>query len=552
MGVGASLDAETAEAKTILADFTTTFAKNYTLLYTVALAKLQQKKMMKQNNWKLLKCDYEAEAPVRFKGHVLKRSNFFKKWNKRYLVVRGNYVLDFYENEGDYTAGKKPRATFNLSGFNRVDTDPNNNAIAKLTALAEKAGLDLSSLPMPEKLPDNTMVCEASGRPSLILQTIEENGATAEANFKTVSSTLDRCWWLSPYMNVEDDEAHSMCFRQALWRTSWDLGFWTYWCGGGEEAMLTSTIARMIEWRVMDKVDGKLTMPWPVRQKIRNTFLSTIFSTVSGAVKPFWSGLYDTIKGTARPQAEEALKPLSSELATNTTTLKTKITEAVNDAAKDVMSEKVEPKLGQAMENLFSPVNDAFQIIVGVYDDIIGSAKTDYKTDEKRLGLVRKHSWSSKRWDAEYKLRDMYDLLWALGLIFDEIWPWSIINRGSRRLGKNLKNALFTFETRLEEAGGVEHWDTVAAEVRTLLVADCQRSVSTFGARILIMAVLPMWEKLVIQPCKKLVAPIASLIPEPVKLFIDVNDLLVDVLYSMLKAVCTAGFEPFANRIKIE
>ena len=65
------------------------------------------------------------------------------------------------------------------------------------------------------------------------------------------------------------------------------------------------------------------------------------------------------------------------------------------------------------------------------------------------------------------------------------------------------------------------------------------------------MAVLPMWEKLVIQPCKKLVEHIAALIPEPVKLF-DVNDLLVDVLYSMLKAVCTAGFEPFANHIKLE
>ena len=81
--------------------------------------------------------------------------------------------------------------------------------------------------------------------------------------------------------------------------------------------------------------------------------------------------------------------------------------------------------------------------------------RTNYRTDKKRLGLVRKHSWSSKRWDAEYKLRDMYDLLWALGHIFDEIKPWIIINRGCRRLGKNLKNALFTFETRLEEAGGV-------------------------------------------------------------------------------------------------
>lgn len=552
MGVGASLDAETAEAKQILGDFTVAFAKNYTLLYTVALSKLQQKKMMKQNHWKLMKCDYEAEAPVRFQGHVLKRSNFFKKWNKRYLVVRGNYILDFYEVEEDYKAGKKPRATFNLSGYNRVDTDPNNNAIAKLTALAEKAGLDLSSLPMPEKLPDNTMVCEAGGKPPLILQTIEENDVSAEENFKTVSRTLDRCWWLSPYMNVDDDEPHRLCFRQALWRTSWELGFWTYWCGGGEEAMLTSTIARMIEWRVMGKVDAKLTMPWVVRQKIRNTFLSTIFSTVQNAVKPFWSGLYSTIKDKVRPQAEEALKPLSAELAENTNTLKGKITDAVNDAAKGVMSEKVEPKLGQAMENLFAPVNEAFQIIVNVYDDIIGQAKANYKPDEKRYNLVRQYSWTSKRWDAEYKLRDMYDLLWALGLIFDEIWPWSIINRGSRRLGKNLRNALYTFETKLEEAGGVDHWDTVAAEVRVLLVADCQRSVATFGARILIMAIEPMWEKLVIKPCRTLVEPLIKLIPEPVKLFIDVNDLLVDVLYSMLKAVCTAGFEPFANRIKIQ
>lgn len=552
MGVGASLDGETAEAKKILAEFTAGFAKNYTLLYTVALAKLQQKALMKQYNWKLDKCPYQPETPVRFKGHVLKRSDFFKKWNKRYLVVRGSWILDFYEVEEDYTAGKKPRATFNLSGYNRVDTDPNNNAIAKLTALAEKAGLDLSSLPMPEKLPDFTMVCEASGKPPLVLQTIDDNDQTAEVNFKDVSRLLDRSWWLSPYMNVEDDEPHRLCFRQALWRTSWDMGFWTYWCGGGEEAMLTSTIARLIEWRVMDKVDSKLTMPWMVRQKIRNTFLSTVYSTCSNAVKPFWSALYDTIKTKVRPQAEEAMKPLTAELAENQNKLKGKVSDAVNDAAKGVMSEKVEPKLGQALENLFAPVNEAFQIIVNVFDGIIGEAKDKYKPEEKNFFLVRQYSWTSKRWDAEYKLRDMYDLLWALGLIFDEIWPWSIINRGSRRLGKNLRNALYTFEKRLEAAGGVEHWDTVAAEVRALLVSDCQRSVQTFGARILVMAIEPMWEKLVIKPCRELIRPLIELIPEPVKLFIDVNDLMTDVLYTMLKSACQGGFAPFANRIKIE
>lgn len=548
------VDAELAEAKQIMIDFTTKFTKNYALLYTVALAKIKQREAMKAakgSKWKLMKCTYEGEAPDRASGHMLKRSDVMKKWKDRYFVMRGNYVVEYWETEEQFKKGDKPRGSRNLSGFNRPITDPNNTFIRRLEELAKKVNLDIESLPKPDKYPDNTFICDKDGKTPLVLQTIEDGGKSAEENFKFWTEKFYQAWWYARPLDIDDDEAHKRCFWNALWRTRWESGCWGgFYGGGGEVSIITECINSHIIWSVMSKVDSKLSMPWIIRSKIRNGFQSSTYSMVSGAVGPMWKGLYEGVQ-KARPTLEEQLPKVMGPIGEAMGDLKKKISEEVTSASKETMDDKVVPHLSEPLNNLMEPITTAFKIIMEAFDEALEKAKPNYKTDEKRLYLVKHHSWTWKIWDAQRSVDGIYDLLWVLDKVFSGISPWGIIGRCNRRLRKHLRNALYTFETKLEDAGGVEHWDEVHKEVKALLHEDCRTGVVSLMARIPYEAVKPMWTELVVTNCRKLVAPLANAVPEAVKTFIDINEMLEDVLYEILMATCRAVAEPIAAKVDI-
>jgi len=547
MGAGPSLDAEISQAKEVMEQFLTKFAKNYSMMYLVGMAKAaikEQEKAAKGPKWELLKCLKDPEAPDRKSGHMLKRSKHLKKWNKRFFVVHGNWLVDYWETEEQCKQGKKPRGTMNLSGMSIV-RDVNDTFINRVMELAKKCNLNIDDLPKPEQFPDFTLEIHHATRDCNFLQ------CESAEEHKAWCDILDDCRWYSSSLNVRDDKIHTMIFQNALWRTRWQTGIWGWWySGGGEEQFLTDCINEAILDAVMPSVDGKLTMPWAIRSKIRQTFEKNINTAVIAAVKPAWAAAYEAVK-KVRDEVKGKIAEAVSPIAEAQVAMQAKIMEIADKPSKEAIGDKVQPHLDPLLQIVFGPVNEAFKILLTSFDMALEKGRPHYKPREDRMYLAWNYSWNSLFWDADRKLWDLFDPLWDMRKVFSDVSPWGITGKARRRLYKTMKNALYTFETRLEEAGGAEHWDRIAAETREIMKHDCRSAIARCLGKILYGVVEQFWLTFVIKPLRILVAPFGDAIPDVVKQFVDPEDMLERTLNNLLLQCASNVFVPYADRIEL-
>jgi hypothetical protein len=327
---------------------------------------------------------------------------------------------------------------------------------------------------------------------------------------------------------------------------------WGWWyAGGGEVATISDCINEQIGYVVMSKVDAKLTMPWAVRSKIRDSFLKTTSGAVTSAVGPVWKAAYEGVK-KVRPEVEKKVQEIMQPIVEAQMSVQQKITEMVTANAKSTLDEKVTPHLAPLVDIVFGPVIDAFKIIIMAFDKCIERCKADEgyasKKREDRKYFVYNHSWCSEFWESDSKMWQLFDPLWDMRKVFDDVSPWGILGKARRRLRKNLRNALYTFEVLLEK-GEHGNWDAVHAHVKGLLVEDCKTAVMRTLGTILFGVVEPLWEKLVIRPARKIVSPIADSVPEALRDFVDVNDMLQEVLYNILRSCCNLVFSSYSSRV---
>lgn len=549
MGAGPSLQEEGQMVKDITAKFAASFAKNYTKCYVLGLAREQKLVLAKQANeaqngpkWKLLKCPGADKAPVRHTGVLLKRSDHLKKWNPRFFVVRGDWIIDFYENEEKYKEGKV-RGTINMSGY-EVHDDLNNTLINRLKALAEKVKLDISSLPKPEEFKPFTLELFHERRKSMYLE------APDEATFKKWVEMFRNARYYAPRYNITDDKIHPSAFENALWRARWECDMWGWWwVGGGEVAMISDAISDKISWDVMGKVDAKLTMPWAARSRIRDAFSKSANGVVTSAVNPCWTGAYKAVgetRDTIRAKLREMLQPIVEKQKE----LEAKILEAIMSAAKPTLDEKVTPNLAPVIDVVFSTVVESFKLIILAFEKALEAGKDKLVKEEDHKWLVSHYTWIHEHNTADWKMYEMYEPLYELRRVFDDIPGYEIIGKARRRMTKLLRNALYTFETRHAEHPE-KGWDATAAEVRGLLVDDVRMAILRTLGMLLFRVVEPMWKKLVITPGRAVVKPMGDLIPDPLKEFLDPDEMLTNVANGILNGACAGVFEGYASKIQL-
>jgi hypothetical protein len=542
--MGADISAELQEAKDITAHFLTCFAKHYAKMYTIALMKIAKKQLAKEAagpRWKLMKCDKRPPPQVHKTGVVNKLSKYLKKWNPRYMVVKGDYLIDYWENEDKYNAKAKPLGTINMSNKN-LHRDANDTVLNRLIALAERCKINLDDMPKPEKYPDFTLEIWHERKGPIYLQ------CPNQEEWKSWCDIIEKCRWNAPRYNEWEDKANVWAFPIALWRTRWECDMWGWWWGGGgESAMLVDAINDKIADVVLYKLDCKLTMPWAARSRIRNKFISTVDGFVTSAVGPAWKTAYEGVKKVRDPAAAK-IKEMMQPIVDAQKKIQDEICKMVEASSKDFLKEKVFPHLTPLLDIVFSPVMDAFRIVLKAYDVAIEKGKVKYEKDKDRLYMVWHYNYNSEYWDAERKLWDLYDPLWGMRLVFEDVSPWGITGRACRRVRKTLDNALYTFEN-LHEDG--KSWDEAAAEARELMVQDCRAAVMRVLGQILFGVVENFFEKLVIRPARKLVGKLAEAIPEAIRDFVDPEDLLEELLYNILRSSCTTVFEPYSSRIEL-
>lgn len=209
--ISSPLDSSTTdEMKNLIKSILATFTTNYVKQYALALVKQIMDNASAEPGpaWKLMERPPRTDSYM--EGYVLKEGGFFsKKMQKRYFVVRPDYMIDYYvsEEESKKEKGKK-KGTISLCGY-YVNDDANNGLLQRLTKLAEKMGVDLSGLPKPKQYPECTMELHHSRRATYYINV--EN----KEEFQKWVSQMKTCAWRA-YGFKNKDPVHISAFEVAI------------------------------------------------------------------------------------------------------------------------------------------------------------------------------------------------------------------------------------------------------------------------------------------------------------------------------------------------
>lgn len=153
-----------------------------------------------------------------------------------------------------------------------MNEDPNDGLLKRLHQLAEKMNMNVSDLPKPKEYPKFTLELHHSKRRSWYIQ------AENEEEFKQWADQFRTCcrraWGLK-----NQEFCHKKAFNEAVRKTRWELGRWGWWSyGGTEEQILADLISDQLDWKVMSRIYSKITGPWVIRSKVRDSVLKGLDS----------------------------------------------------------------------------------------------------------------------------------------------------------------------------------------------------------------------------------------------------------------------------------
>jgi len=508
--------------KSVLETFTTSYVKNYAL----ALVKkgIDDAAQAPGPAFKL------EERPPRDwpwkEGWVVKEAGHFKKsMQKRYFQVRPDHFIDYFESEANLAKGKK-KNTISLCGYS-VNEDANNGMIQRLFKLAEKMGVDTSSLPKPKEYPKNTMELFHSRRETYYVHVEDDE------EFKQWVQQMRNCCWHTHGFK-DKDPVHVHAFHAAIRQTRAKLGRWYWWSyGGTEEQVLSDLISDEIDWVVMGRVYAKITGSWTLRYMIRNQVLKAIDKLVIAGVKPAWAGMESVVK-KIRPEIEPKINELVAPIGKAKLELMNKIQEAAMSVITPILKEHVVPHLQKIVTVIQSPMTEAFEECFPLFqNEVFSKFEVKGTVDENRKEF-RNHldsfPYSHKMWHITRKMDVMYEPLWALHIIFEDIYPWSSVWTAQDVLRKTMDNAIYTYEKKIVEAQETESdLNSYSNKLRVQILDDYKSDSNLqrvlYYADIIKKIVYPPFNKLIIPAAEKLLSPINDAIPEPMKQFIDINDM---------------------------
>jgi len=274
-----------------------------------------------------------------------------------------------------------------------------------------------------------------------------------------------------------------------------------------------------IEYQTIGKVFAKIGgVPWIIRSKIRDQVLKTVDGFVSAGVTPSWAAMSKTVE-ELRPKVEPVIAQMVEPLGKQKAELINKLKDGCMSIITPLLEQHVTPHLSKILEIIKSPVVKGYEKGGELLMEQFGKVQKD-KLDESFKSLDQWSRWSwweAKKATACFDI--MYEPLWALHVIFDDIYPWSTIYNGQDQLRKIIDNAIYTYE--VEAKAG----NTDPAGVMKKFESDAKLATVLYYLKIFKDIIMPAFNKTVIPACKAIIDPISDIIPEPMKQFIDPNDM---------------------------
>lgn len=535
--LGSPVDESTKqEIQEIIKAVLGTFTIQYTKEYALALVyKLKEEAKETPEEWKLQERPPWSED---FKsGWLTKEGGTRKNWKRRYFVVRPNYIVDYFENEEESKKEKgKKRGSISLCGY-RVNDDPNDGVLKRLRIMAEKMGMNPDDIPKGKEYPPFTIELHHSRRRCYYIQCADEE------DFKQWVEQFKTCCWRA-YGLKNQEFCHKRAFNDAVRKTRYELGRWGWWSyGGTEEQILSDMIVDEIEWKVMGRVLSKINSgPWAVRNSIRNQVNKLLDSMIMAAVTPAWKAMESGVQAL-REKIEPKLKELVAPIGKAEAELIEKMKNGAMSIINPILQEHVVPHLSKIVEIIKAPMTQAYEVSYKLFDEEIGKFEpkggpADIKKQFRDLDWLPR---SYKMWPACDKAAVMYDPLWALRSIFEDIYPWRCIWDAYDELRGRMDNAVYTWEQEFISAleqDEKQDAKALAEKIKAKVLEDYQvdgtKGTLMYYHAILKIIVFPPFEKLVIPACKTIIDPLAEIIPEPLKELIDPSATFEELIHAIV------------------
>jgi len=284
----------------------------------------------------------------------------------------------------------------------------------------------------------------------------------------------------------------------------------------------------------MGRVYAKITGPWIIRNKIRDQVLKTLDTFISAAVAPSWK-VMDTTVSELRPKIEPTIKEMVDPIGKLERELIDKIKAGAMSVITPILEEHVKPHVSKIVEVIKSPMAEAYADAYRIWDEKVGafSAKGSVEEVKKEFHHIDGIYNCWDLWVACRKVDVMYEPLWAMNIIFPDIWPWSLIWYAHDDVRGTTDDAVYTFEVKIlkaleknpdackDEGAAKDLFLTKKGKVMEKFKYDGEKATNQYYAEIIKRIVFPPFNKLVIPACKEIISPVADLIPEPMKQFVD-------------------------------
>jgi len=211
-----------------------------------------------------------------------------------------------------------------------------------------------------------------------------------------------------------------------------------------------------------------------------------------------------------------------------------KIQDACMSVIDPVLKEHVVPHLSKIVEVIQSPVSDAFEESFKLFQSEAFNKfelKGSVEENRKAFRELDSYPYSWEMYKVTRLVDVMYEPLWALNIIFEDIWPWSAIYDAHNLLRKQMDNAIYTYQKKIieeQEKGNTnlaQFSDTLRAQLLEDYRTDSNQARVLYFAAAIKKIVYPPFTKILIPLAEKILSPFENSIPDPMKQFLDINDM---------------------------
>ncbi|EGC30802.1 hypothetical protein DICPUDRAFT_40919 [Dictyostelium purpureum] len=494
-----------------------TFSKEYIKAYTIELVKKATKEARETPSpYFLEKRPKDFDKSDIFKGSLIKLGAVRKNWLKRHFVVRYDYSVDYFVDENETTK----KGTINLCGY-RVEDDPNQSAITRIFNLAEKLGVDTSSIPKPKELPPFTIELYHYSRRCYYIQCANED------EFKEWVEMFRICCRRA-YGLKNRDPCHQGAFHVAVRNTRWSLGRYGYWSYGGNEIqILSDLISTEVEYDILGRALRKLpNVPWFIRNFLRNKMMNVIDGIITSAVNPSWAAMDKTVT-ELRPTVEPRIKNQVDPIAQAQGNIVNKMKEQIMSAAQQSIEQHLAPHLAKIVRTTKEPIQSGFVESFKIWND-----KTNgYSGNGSKESFSEYRRYPNNCWTmhpARIQIHDLEDPLRDLSKIFSDIWPSSIIYSIKEDITAMAYDGTYTFEKTVTE--DQQDIESSKNSTREKYEHDVYTGTDEQIKFVIRSCACPVLFKVLKPITKPILSSLSSLVPSGLNDFLDVDEMYTQLI----------------------